>query len=343
MLHQHSGMTIFVVLVCLLPCVSSMLFTEPPTRRALCGDRDYNPRYLMCCDEVLRPRFPGYKCCGITVYNPEFSICCLKTVVNHEFWMTAASTLTRLPCEVPTQQPRRVAFDTAGEALCPNHRQPSCFVRVKCVGNSNYSLRRTASAATGAVLSEARLARHLPLQKRMSPAGCAALCLLLVDLLVLDLLSVVRPAVWPRNNEYYAVNGTTKARKSIFSSGGSDMAMHTSGSVGASNGSTVPVEDAWSAFHVDVNTTRSENEANKGNHVPTEDITFYIAMGVIGGFTCLSALFGLYYMCRRTRSFSKTLYLVQELDAEAPINCLVSRRKLSNLAEVTRGRLQTVA
>lgn len=48
------------------------------------------------------------------------------------------------------------------------------------------------------------------------------------------------------------------------------MAMHTSGSVGASNGSTVPVEDAWSAFHVDVNTTRSENEANKGNHVPTE-------------------------------------------------------------------------
>lgn len=146
----------------------------------------------------------------------------------------------------------------------------------------------------------------------------------------------------PREKEDFAVSDTTTiARISTSSSGGSDGKMHTFGSADAPADNTV--EGAWAASLIDVNTTAIPVAGGAGKHAPSEDAKFYIAMGVIGGFTCLSVFFGLYYMCRRSRSFSKTLYLVQELDAEAPINCLVSRRKLSNPAEVTRGRLQTVA
>ncbi|KAI0216997.1 hypothetical protein LSAT2_031087 [Lamellibrachia satsuma] len=87
MLHQRPVMTILVVIVCLLPCVSSMLFSGLFKHGELCDGREYNSDFLMCCDESLRPRFSGHKCCGKRGYNPKYALCCLKTVVNHQFWM----------------------------------------------------------------------------------------------------------------------------------------------------------------------------------------------------------------------------------------------------------------
>ncbi|KAK2192328.1 hypothetical protein NP493_33g01008 [Ridgeia piscesae] len=36
---------------------------------------------------MLVPRFPGYKCCGKWVYDPQLSLCCRTKVVNRYAWM----------------------------------------------------------------------------------------------------------------------------------------------------------------------------------------------------------------------------------------------------------------
>ncbi|KAI0227594.1 hypothetical protein LSAT2_021924 [Lamellibrachia satsuma] len=90
MLRQRLVMTTLVIVICLLPFVSSAMFSKL-FKRYTCADREYDPDYLICCDEVLRPRFPGYKCCGNMGYDPKAALCCMETVVSHRFWMTCNS------------------------------------------------------------------------------------------------------------------------------------------------------------------------------------------------------------------------------------------------------------